>query len=479
MRDKLYKFNRIYFLDNGYGVRGGANFVIQLINYLLDYTNIKVGIIDFIDGYITQNLVGKSIDFIDYASENWDIPDNSIIFVPTERLCLLKNIVNKRNNIKIITILWETRIGWHILYPSNVLKNFTKLLYKTNSLMFLDQGCQIALENQLNHKFSPQYLPLYLPFSQSFETRHIINDKEINIAWLGRLSDSKCFTLLNVMKKFNNLKTEKKKRIHIIGHGLWEENLRRKIIDLNLNSIEIIFLGKLEGDILDEYLINNIDVLFAMGTSLLHGARLTIPSVGVSETLNPNLDLDKFIWLFDEEGFQLGLSDDVSLISSKAKSMQEILNEAFYQKEIIGTKCYMYALEKHCNIKDTINKLLAYSADTKLTYTHIKKLFKRLPFVDYIIKTFYLAKINLLQILKYNKKIFERRISIFGLPFYKKVSQNGIDYYYLFNVLFYKKQSWNKKFNKLNILYKIKCKIIKKEIVGQYSFPNIFDKTLK
>lgn len=162
---------------------------ILLIEYILKACpEIDVGVIDFRDGYIPERLKGCNVKFINYMDKEWDIEPNSVVFCPTERLCLLKPLKeNKfRDSIKIITIVWETKIGWGCLYPPSYLRRFANLLYKTDSIMFIDLGCKIATESkhQLNRTFKPKYLPLYFKLNADVEkTKSIVSNDEYNIAW--------------------------------------------------------------------------------------------------------------------------------------------------------------------------------------------------------------------------------------------------------------------------------------------------------
>ncbi len=103
----------IYFFDAGYGVRGSSNYILCLIDYLIDKTDISVGLIDFEDGYIKEHLQNKNIKFINYTDSEWDIEPNSVIFCSTDRLCLLKPLKNKNyiDKIKVVTVVWETEIS--------------------------------------------------------------------------------------------------------------------------------------------------------------------------------------------------------------------------------------------------------------------------------------------------------------------------------------------------------------------------------
>ena len=100
---------RIYFFGRCYCRGGGTTFFFSLIEYLLAYTDIKIGIIDFPDGIMARTAKKfYSTEDIDYINDNaavWDLEDNSCIFTPTERLALmilvgaycLKSLLSKKS----------------------------------------------------------------------------------------------------------------------------------------------------------------------------------------------------------------------------------------------------------------------------------------------------------------------------------------------------------------------------------------------
>jgi len=463
MLKELKDIKTIYFFDNGYGVRGGANYLLRIINYLLEKTDMSVGLIDFKDGYITEKVKGKNIKFVDYEARLWNLEENSAIFCPAERLILLRTLSNKINmpSIKIVSIIWETKIGWPLLYLQKKLKDFGKLLSDTNSLSFIDLGCKNAAEKQFKRKFKENYLPLYFdnPNKNTECNFNLINKNEINVAWLSRLSDSKCYSLLNLIKQLNNYKTNLHKKIHIIGDGLHKEQLIKDIENIQDLNVEIEFLGVITGNKLDEYLTNNADILFAMGTSMLNGASIKIPTAGVSETANPKLNLDKFIWLFDELGLQLGLPDnhkDLAVISPKAISIKNILDTIYIEnkKQEIAEKCYQYYKDNHNNIEVICNKLFDLINNSTLTYKNLAKFYKYLPFVNTLYHELRILGIPLVKIIHTPvKKIY----SMLGVRLMKINLTSTKKVYNLFGLI----------------------PIMTVYFAGQYNFSNLFDESLK
>lgn len=447
--------SRVYFFDNGYGIRGGAIFFKRLASYLTEKQQIPVSFIDFSDGYLGEFCENNSqYTLVNYEDFTWDLENNSVVILPIDHLCLLKKLKYETRQVKILCVSWETKIGWNLLYSSSVLRKLAKLLSKKESVIFLDSGCHYAIEKQLKIKFSPNYLPLYHEISQNVDINSIPSShQDINFAWLGRLSDTKCMSLLNVIDRLSEIDEVKEKNFYIIGFGPYQTKLKEKC-KVYKNKINIVFMDRLVGTELNEFLIENVDVLFAMGTSMLNGAALKLPVIGVHETAS-FINIDKFIWLFDEEGYDLGLPDDEKRINRKAINMSEIVRLIYdqHKKRDIGSACYEYAKNNHGNIEKTGSTLLAAINRTQLFYADIKRLFRFIPFVDACVG----------------------RLVLFGIPLYKKVTLYDRKYYYLFNLKLFKL-----KYDSLgHALYFLGIPIWKFKKSGRYYFPNTFDRSLK
>lgn len=103
--------------------------------------------------------------------------------------------------------------------------------------------------------------------------------KNISLGWLGRLSAEKVTALANIIDHCNNYltsNTDESIDFHIIGEGDKMSFIRSKETVSNLN---LRFLGTLSGDDLDKYLIEKVDLVFAMGTSALETSLLNIPTI--------------------------------------------------------------------------------------------------------------------------------------------------------------------------------------------------------
>lgn len=90
----------------------------------------------------------------------------------------------------------------------------------------------------------------------------------------------------------------------IIGSGNADDYIRDLIPKL---SFHVEWIEFVDNDKLEEYLYDNVDLMFAMGTSVLESAKIGIPSIIVQpchegETPSTN----SYRWAYQSTGYSLG-----------------------------------------------------------------------------------------------------------------------------------------------------------------------------
>lgn len=366
---------------------------IRLANYLSDL-NYKVYYIDYTDGF-SRDKLNKKVNIINYFGNNvLTINHDTFLITPLSNLISIltgKIILSKKVKLffwcvhpyelldffpLIITFKKIFNLGSQkikkyldLLFKKDIiiLKNLTEFLYNYNSFVFMDNETFTKSKELLELNIdNPNYLPIPLEKSLKIPNYNLINNDEINIAWLGRLVDFKIFPLINLIENSNISvqKFNKKINLHIIGSG----NKEHLIKNINISDkLNIIYKGTMVGNELEEYLLNKVDILFAMGTSCLEGARLGIPSVCYDYSYN-YIHLDyKFNWLYQFMDFVLGREIN-TLKAQNINTFDEILNEIYINnnKKLIGEKSHDYFLNNH-EIK-AVSKLLI----TKLNNNNVK-----------------------------------------------------------------------------------------------------------
>ncbi len=234
-----------------------------------------------------------------------------------------------------------------------------KFMYNNGALAFMD-SLNLDSSNDCM-AFSPtdriHYLPIPLTPKEHSINPNLIEDEVINLGWLGRLVEFKIHSLAGVIKNATLYADNynKKIKIHIIGSGKDQNLLDQCIIS---DNVELIFLNTISGDKLDSYILNNIDIMFAMGTSCIESSKLHIPSILIDASYK-EIPLDyKFKWIYETHDYCLG-EDVATMKTQNPHSFEDIISHVYDTQEgkkIVGNKCYDYFQNSHSI--DLIAKML-------------------------------------------------------------------------------------------------------------------------
>jgi len=320
----------------------------------------KVHLVDFRDGAMAK-LIPNGVNFIDF-DEVISYPENSVLVLQSLPIWNIKDLDKFPRDTKlffwnlhplnlypyIFSIYSKNKLKAilaRILNPMSLfrrikLSNLLTYLTNNNALVFMDQeNCRRTQSFFPNVSLSYKLLPITTGRIQS---RAKVNDSEvIKCCWIGRIVDFKLYILIHTIERLNAAST----KIHpieiaIIGEG--DEMFDLKVACEKFCSIDIKFLGEMSPSDLDKYLANNVDVLFAMGTSALEGASRKIPTLLLDYTYNKIEDLYKFDYIFNTKGYSLGTEFDSLIHSEKSSSLEATLLSIKYRKKEIGLSCYQY-----------------------------------------------------------------------------------------------------------------------------------------
>jgi len=136
--------------------------------------------------------------------------------------------------------------------------------------------------------------------------------------------------------------------------------------------MDVIFCGALPHEKLEEFLLENVDILTAMGTSALEGCPLFIPVIPVDASYKKIKGDCKYRMLYESKNYELGhiitKKDYVPGNESLKQIVENIINN--YQAE--GEKTYRYFIENH-TIESVVDKFMSRVFQTTLTYGMIDK----------------------------------------------------------------------------------------------------------
>lgn len=299
-----------------------------------DKTN-KIYIIDYIDGVMAMNVIdAPNLILIPFE-------DGKRIKPPEDSVLIMQSILPYAMRPELY-INEGTRILFWNLHPNNLLPNvipflgLTHLLHShfriyailsrilvasdisklnkfidtaisKNGLWFMDQSnlsktCKYLFREEREVEFLP--IPLLGSTQLKISSKRI--SEQLNFTWVGRLCDFKSHILIYTIKKLSVLTLRKNINIKftIIGDGPFKTRISK--LKLDSNRFQLEQLDSINPSDLDQYLLANTDVLTAMGTSALEGAKLGIPTILLDMSYYPILGDYRFRWLFDTKNFDLG-----------------------------------------------------------------------------------------------------------------------------------------------------------------------------
>ena len=224
-------------------------------------------------------------------------------------------------------------------------------------------------------------IPAVLPDENKAAVKLMIKGAPIRITWLGRLVDFKYYILKYTLIELNKISDFIDSDIvfTVIGGGEWCARLKSEIG--NLKSVTIIFVENVSPNDLDNYLNENCDLMFAMGTSALEAAKLSIPTVLLDVVYGEIKGIYPYRFLFERDGSTLGDVIDVRELNASFNngecaynpSLLNILKKLQTEYDVISVKTNEYFMKNHeiekiCEVLvEKLNKSNCRYNDLKLT----------------------------------------------------------------------------------------------------------------
>jgi len=378
-----------------FNVGGGARYLYDLAKVLAQNTDLKIYYMDYKDGFPSQ-LIEESdgITLLEYREEDLEFPltEPTIVFTNSTRVIQMKKM-NPQSKF----LFWHFETipcGWHVVFFNHEDRKYIKSVKKHHALVYHDWSGRDSVSNQFGIDLdNKDYLQVYSKFHADVQVETNKRDNEINIVWLSRLGAEKIYSLINIIDNFAKYKTTKIKRIHIIGDGLFRSAVESYIKKYK-TSIQFIFTGTIPHENLDEYLLKNADIVFAMGMSVVKCASLKIPAAFVQLSMK-KYDDDAYYWLYDTKEYCVGITtEEKQRFGVTSHTMKEMLDAISSPngKKSISEKCYNYFKDNYNNLDEIVLKFLEYVRNTSLTYRDVKKYVKFMPYniveqIDYNIKS--------------------------------------------------------------------------------------------
>lgn len=368
---------------------GGAQLLFARLAYSISnmYPDINVYYVDYDDGFSASWLRIKSanVQILTYSNEHKvQLPENLTLILPFDKRSV--DICKSRLSIVdtkfifwfiepslLLPFFYSTRLANVIGLPLTKFltkvffyKRFSsigKLLIRSannNGLVYMDgENTKIPMY-YYNELEKDKYL-LPVPIEAKEKREKTKSNHTINCAWVGRLAYQKRSALITILNDLDTLDNDTLSKIvfHIVGDGA-DYNLIKKVSEKI--KFKIIFHGAMENGDLECFLRENIDLLFAMGTSALEGASLGIPTVLMDAITSTMSGTYKYKWVFNTINFTLGRRHPGP---NNTMSIQDVMHPWIADRciEDLSDKSFEYCKRHH--LDNITHQLVTYARKCK------------------------------------------------------------------------------------------------------------------
>ncbi len=220
------------------------------------------------------------------------------------------------------------------------LKKFLQLALEHEGIAFMDSMNADKTIKSLGLNFSPKLLPICSGNSPGLTG--LPKSSELSCAWLGRLESFKTPVLIHLIRRLDAIASIPV-TLNILGDGLDLNKIKE--IASTLSRLQCKLLGSVKMEDIDSALVDH-DVLFAMGTSALEGARLGIPTICVDYSYYPIEGLLRFRLLDEVKGFNLAEEIGPQHLEQRS-SIESLLAEIKSNRSVFARRCFDYWKQHH------------------------------------------------------------------------------------------------------------------------------------
>jgi glycosyltransferase involved in cell wall biosynthesis len=359
-----------------YGVSGVPVLFSRLAPHLARHHGADVEVVDYPDGYMAQSL-GRSSDVrvVPFA-RGTPLPidgDRLLIMqsilpatiapelAPDTRTRVLFWTLHPMNFVQTIVPTprgrdFQARHAWVSRAASRTvlrrfaaeLSTFVSGLLERNSLVFVDGSTLEATRENLGLEIpSPTFVPTPCPVDSHNPSRNADMHSPMTAAWVGRLDDFKTPMLVHTLRALSAYAAKRSREIRftIVGDGPMRASIHPARFEHEW--FRVVETGTLDAVSLDRFLASEVDVLFAMGTSALEGAKLGVPTVLLDIAYGRVPDGYVFRWLHDSTDFGLGAMIRLRPIVPGNESLQRMIDAVIADRAGVSIAAHQYCLDHH------------------------------------------------------------------------------------------------------------------------------------
>lgn len=349
----------------------------RMARHLAEFYGREISVVDYSDGYMAQTLRNDPrVHLQEFTTGTpFSIEADTILVMQSILPYTIRRELQINSNTPmlfwtlhplnwvptIIPFQWARHFqGKHVALNQWVMrklmaskrKELDQLLHNLvdkKSVLFMDGASFRSTCDRLGLTLeSPSFIPV--PCEVPSLRRKVtpsIGRTELSFAWLGRVGDFKTHILAYSLRKLSDYaqKTRTPMAFHIIGNG--PDVHRIKQLNVEHRFFRIIWSGTLIGEPLDNYLLEHIDMLWAMGTSALEGGKLGIPSILLDLAYGPVPEGYRFRWLFESPEYGLGELIGTTNYEANNRSLEIAIESVQSNYEDLSERTYQYCMQHH------------------------------------------------------------------------------------------------------------------------------------
>lgn len=340
---------------------GGVSLLFKrLSSYLFPMNN--VFLVDFREGFMGKD-IPSGVGFIDYETVD-QYPGNSILILQSLAPWNIKGVSKFPADTKVL--FWNLHplnfypYIFSIHSPSplkscigkifNPLSYFrkkkferlVKYLSDANSLVFMDGENYSSTSNYFpNLDIHKKILPIMSSCVKEIANVNI--GSILRCCWIGRIVDFKINILAHLIMRLDGaVQRVGPITLTIVGDGdPVDIDMLKREAD-TFDRIKLKFIENIPPNQLDVFIGNEVDVLFAMGTSALEGASRHRPTFVLDYSYQRIEGVYRFKYIFESTECNLAEKIDPALHYEVYSTLEDRLIEIQKNYKAVGWKCFEY-----------------------------------------------------------------------------------------------------------------------------------------
>lgn len=375
---------------------GGVNMMFMRLASYMRQQGIPVALIDYPDGAMALNR-DADIDLIPYSDEGEVMvpAESTVVFQTMTPWSIFPSLqIAPETNLFFITTLpanfypvlpgflrnkmYEggtlAKFFWHTLLRNEygIAKRFLDLIESKNAHALLDTDIVCNLKQSLGAALHhPKLLPLFSDdtHTNGFLERTHPNSDILTLGWVGRLADFKITILNRVVRDAYEYASSHRQKIDfvVVGSGEYEMQLVDLASDyFTMTKIPYIAPSELSGFLL------KLDMLFAMGTTALDGAKLGVPTVRLDYSYSQIPKNYHYKFFHEIQGYSMGERIDSGCFRNGTHPFDDVMSALRDGRKELSQKGYDF-YHAHHTIANSARLLMEYLNGSSLQWKDLSE----------------------------------------------------------------------------------------------------------